>query len=213
LRVAREINFLNSPTPRFIVSHPFLIDLHRSAIDAVRRLADPLRIEATKPSPRRRYKMRKLVVALSAVLISAAVSTTSASIAGSLTAGFDAVRLIGWQQAFDVADCSGGTCKCEEPQDPLASLEDRKPNSSSDPLQDCQGGCGSAKPEARLLQIADCGSGSCKYEEPQDPLASLEDSKRNSSSDPVQDCTSGGCAKREMPRAMLLADGCQGSSC
>jgi hypothetical protein len=157
--------------------------------------------------------MRKLVfVLLSTASISAAASTASASTARSLTTGFVAVHQIGWQHAFDVA-CQGDNCKYEEPQDPLASPEDGKPNSSSDPLQDCQGGCGSAKPEARRLSIADCNGGGCKYEEPQDPLASPEDGKRLSSPDAVQDCTNGGCAKREMPRAMLLADGCQGSSC
>ena len=149
--------------------------------------------------------MRKLFIALLATAsLSAAVSTASASTARSLITGFDAVHQTGWQHAFDVADCSGSGCKYEEPQTPLAS---------PDALQDCQGGCGSAKPEARRLSIADCNGGGCKYEEPQDPLASPEDGKRLSSPDALQDCTNGGCAKREMPRAMLLADGCQGSSC
>ena len=40
---------LEALTPGFIVLHAFLIDLHRSAIDDVRDLADPLRIDAIKP--------------------------------------------------------------------------------------------------------------------------------------------------------------------
>jgi len=41
---------LEALTPGFIILDAFLIDLHRSAIDDVRELADPLRIEAIKPS-------------------------------------------------------------------------------------------------------------------------------------------------------------------
>src|SRR5579871_3851743 len=140
--------------------------------------------------------MRKLFIALLATAsLSAAVSTASASTTRSLITGFDAVHQTGWQHAFDVADCSGGSCKYEEPQDPLASPEDGKRSSSPDALQDCQGGCGSAKPEARSVNIACEGSG-CKYEEPQDPLASPEDGKRSSSTDAVQDCQ-GGCGSAE----------------
>jgi hypothetical protein len=106
--------------------------------------------------------MCKLLIALlSATSISAAVSTASARTSGGLATGFDAVHQIGWQRAFEVADCTNGNCKYEEPQNPLSSREDGKPGSSSDTVQDCQGGC----------------------------------------------------TKREMPRPMLLADGCRDSNC
>jgi hypothetical protein len=157
--------------------------------------------------------MRKLVIALlSAASISAAVSTASASTASSLTAGLAEVHQIGWQHAIEVADCSGTGCKYEEPQDPLASPEDGKPISSPDAVQDCGGGT-CAKPErSRSMNVADCTGSGCKYEEPQDPLASPEDGKRNSSSDPVQDCGgSGSCAKSAL-RSVNVAD-CSGTSC
>jgi hypothetical protein len=156
--------------------------------------------------------MRKLLIALLATAsIAATGSTASASTSRSLITGFDAVHQIGWQHAFDVADCSSGSCKYEEPQDPLASPEDGRRSSSPDAVQDCQGGCGSAKPETRRLNIADCGSGSCKYEEPQDPLASPEDGRRSSSPDAVQDCSGCGGAKPET-RRLNIAD-CGGGGC
>src|SRR5579862_9925202 len=120
--------------------------------------------------------MRKLAIALlsAASIFSVVVSTSGASTAGSLKTGFDAVHRIGWQHAFEVADCSGGSCKYDEPQDPLASPEEGKRSSSPDAVQDCgSGGC--AKPERRRsINVADCSGGGCKYEEPKDPLASPE---------------------------------------
>src|SRR5579871_6180058 len=168
--------------------------------------------------------MRKLFIALLATAsLSAAVSTASASTTRSLITGFDAVHQTGWQHAFDVADCSGGSCKYEEPQDPLASPEDGKRSSSPDALQDCQGGCGSAKPEARSVSVADCNGGGCKYEEPQTPLASpdaLQDcqggcgsAKPEARSVSVADCSGGGC-KYEEPQDPLASpeDGKRGTS-
>jgi hypothetical protein len=66
-------------------------------------------------------------------------------------------------------------------------------------------------PSALSRAIADCSNGGCKYEEPQDSLASPEDGKRSSSPDAVQDCQ-GGCAKATDSRRLLLA-GCGGTGC
>ena len=105
--------------------------------------------------------MHKFLIAiLSATSISAAVSTASASTAGSLTTGFNVVHQIGWQHTFEVADCSNGSCKYEDPQAPLASPEDGKRSSSPDAAQDgSTGNC--AKPEkSRPISLADGSTGS-----------------------------------------------------